>query len=92
MRLPSLPNISKTTLKTVHNLFTGNSQITYFNSAKVSPHVTKFAGIIIDKASKKSDYTKDLQILKKYGVPVKKMAELLGISVSYVYKLLKKGK
>lgn len=85
-----LPDLSKTTLSTIKKLFSGGAHITKFAAKKVSPHVTEFAGIVVNKATKKAYYVADLRVLINHGVSVKDAASSLGMSTSYAYKLLKK--
>ena len=57
--------------------------------SKVSPHITEKTIWVVDKAVKLKDYAPDIKRLYwKDGAPVEEIAKLLGVSVSYVYKLL----
>lgn len=57
----------------------------------ISPHIHLAASVVVEHVSKKADYAPDVKILFEKGVSPKEIAKILGISTSYVYKLLKKN-
>lgn len=85
-----LPNLSRTTKVTIKKLFNGNSHVATTAVKKISPHVTEIGGIVVEHVSKKSDYASDVKQFYKQGMSMNVIAEILEISVSYGYKLLKK--
>lgn len=86
-----LPRISKNHLKTITEFFTSKTKLIDLKTKSLSPHIKTFAGVIVENVVKKADYAPDLIYLVKNGMSVKHAAKTLGISVSYAYKLLKKG-
>lgn len=84
-----LPNLPRTTTAVVRKLFNGKSHVATTAVKKISPHITEIGGIVVEHVSQKADYAPDIRKLYKQGMSVKNIAVLLGISVSYVYKLLK---
>lgn len=87
MQLPDLPRTATTIIK---RLFNGKSHIAVTGVKKISPHVSEIGGIVVDHVAKKADYAPDVRKFYKQGMSVDNIAKLLGISKSYVYKLLKK--
>lgn len=55
---------------------------------RLSPHISIHQTLVIESAVMKKDYLQDLVFLTKMGMPVKKAAELLGLSWQYAYRLL----
>lgn len=87
-----LPNLSKKSLLNTSD-FVGNS-IKYVPLLfrQLSPHVKLFGCAIVENVPKKADYAKDLLHMTQQGIPVKKCAEILGMSPSYAYRLLRNQK
>ena len=88
-----LPTVSKAAKTLMSKVSTGQAKVAFLTSKRVSPHIHFGATMIIEKATKKSDYTKDLEyLIKKLKVPVSVAAKQLEMSTSYAYKLLSNTK
>lgn len=92
MKLPEKFNLPANIPQAVLKLFNGKSKIRSIKVEKFSPHISKFAGFTVDQVSKKSDLLPDILKLRELGLSVQKISEMLGISKSYIYKLLSKKK
>ena len=57
--------------------------------ARISRHVTAEMNLVVEQVAKKKDFLPDILELSGRGMKVQDIAELLGLSKSYVYKLLK---
>ena len=77
-------------IKAITEIATSNAKLVGHKTQKLSPHIKLVYGIVIEGVRKKSDYAEDLLLLVKNGVSVKKAAEILGISISYAYELLRR--
>lgn len=89
-----LPRFTKNSLNIISNLSTNNIISTIKNvphaTQRIAPYTTVLSGFIIENAPKKADYAKDLLFMYNKGIPVKTLSEMYGISISYIYELLKK--
>ncbi len=57
---------------------------------KISKHINFVSALIVEPVKNKYEYAPDVKELFKKGMPVGTISEVLNISKSYVYKLLKK--
>ena len=88
MKLPLLPTISKSTIKTITHLFTTNSRVVHIQAKQISPHIKTVGVVIVDEVQKKADLAPDVfHLVQNLGMPISKAADKLGISRSYAYKL-----
>lgn len=89
-RLPSIWQPALKIGQTIVQKFITDGKIKEFAATKISDHVIRVSGYIIEKQSCLVNYAPDIKALHKLGIPMKQIAETLGISLSYAYKLLKK--
>lgn len=91
MQLPTLPKISKGSLKTLTDIFTDSSKVALSKTRRVSPHIKTVAFAVVENVAKKAEYAPDIfQMVYINKLSMTKVAEILGISPSYGYKLLNK--
>lgn len=82
-------NLSKISNVLTH-VFSNGEYRSYLQKKVLSKDVTAVIGYEIAEKAKKSDYREAIAILKALGHSQKDIAGILGISQSYVSKLLKK--
>lgn len=82
----NLTPILKQTVKLVITATRRNHATYYY----LENGVFKAIAYSIPKYLKKADYAPIIKTLVKDGVPIKKTAEMCGLSISYAYILLKK--
>lgn len=66
-----------------------NEMVRSHVTKNIAPNVKVAMTVIVKQLPKKKDYTRDILHMRADGISFKRIAEILGISYSYVCKLFK---
>ena len=79
-------------VKSSLHIFDNGHTRTTLDVENITDSVKTIKGFIVDSKPLKKDHINDIKALASRGVPLKAIAVVLGISYSYVTKLLRKDK